>query len=142
EVDLLPEIEIRGRTLARRRIAGAEEAGAVSVPGHAAAGGAAVDARHDITQAPAGARVVDVDGARFRAAFRDRDRDLRAVERGHVEVDRGATAGIELIRIDDQALARGAIERDEPDQHRLLLRRLILDREVDAVPVLQVAVGG
>src|SRR5437899_6471934 len=70
EVDLLIEAQVLFGTLSLPRIARVVEAGAVRVPGHAAAGGSSIDARNRISGFLATCHVIQMDRSVFTAAGR------------------------------------------------------------------------
>ena len=139
EVELLKEVEIRLRSFARPRIPRVEESAAVGVPREAAAGRAAVHARDDVLKLAATGDVEDVHVAALVAADRERDGDARSIRRRLVEIDGGPAARIERRRIDDDPLRPKIVGRSHHDDHRLLARRLLFDREELAAAVLEVA---
>src|SRR5262249_13136028 len=69
EVELLVEVEVGLRPLAGPRVTRVVKAAAVGVPGDAAAGGAAVDARDHVWKRTAGGDVEDTDVAALGAAL-------------------------------------------------------------------------
>ena len=142
EIELLPERKIFPRALTRGGVSGVVKAAPVLVPGDAPSRGSPVHARHEVREPGPGARIVHVHRPRLAAAARERHRHLRAVAGRNEEVDRRTAAGIDRVGVHDHLLARYAVDRGETHDHRLLLRRLVLEREVDAAAELEIGIRG
>ncbi len=140
EVDLLEEMQILWRPFALVRVARVPKARGVRVPRDAAAARRVVDARNAIAEIPACGHVVDSDGTVLAAARRQTNGDEAAIQRWFEEVDGDRTARIEQVGVDDHALAREIVRRAEHHQQRLLLRRLVLDREQNPAALAQIVV--
>ena len=135
EPDLLVEVHVLGRALAAARVARVEEAGRAGVPGQAASGRSAVDAREDVRQRLARRHFEHADRAALASPFRERDGDELAVEGRHEPVDRRAALRIEGVRIHEDALALRRVGRLERHEERLLFRRLVLQGEEHPAPL-------
>ena len=141
EPDLLIKIHVRPRPLAFVRIARVVETGSVGVPGDAAAGGAAVDARNHIAGFFAASDVEDVDVSRLTPAARKRNRDEPAIERRHEKIHRCFSVGARGYGIEHYAFGVLVVDRIERDQERLLFRRLKLQREEASAAKNKRAIG-
>ena len=123
-------------------IARVPEALAVAAPGKRAAAGRILDAIDRRLDLPDRRDVVDVERAVLAAVLRQRDRELRAVRRGDVPVDRGVAGRIDDIRI-DQRLGRFRIGLPvHQHERRLLLGGIVVDREDMRAGRLEIAISG
>ncbi len=105
EIHLLVEVHVFPGALASLRVARVVEAGALRVPGDAAPAGGIAHARHAVGEFLAGGRLEHVHGPVLAAVFRDRHRDVLAVQRRRVEIDRRGALRVDLVGIDEDALA-------------------------------------
>ncbi len=141
EIHLRVEIQVRSRALARVRITRVIEAALVRAPGEISACGGEADTRYDIGDRPAGGHVEHVHRAAFVMVFGQRDGNTSSVGRRLVESDRRATGRVHRIGIHHHVFG-GKIGRiSDRNQHRLFLRRLVLEGEDPSPCMTQVEVG-
>jgi len=126
KVNLLEEVGVFGRTLVALRITRVVEAGAVGLPGDAAAGSGEIDAGNDVAELFTGGYFKHMSYGIFRAVLGERGRNVLAAERRNEEIhgERSLCAG--CVRIEDDAGAGRVIGKAHRDQQRLLQGRLVL----------------
>ncbi len=139
-IDLLIEMLALGR-LAGLGVARVPEARAVIAPGHAAAAGGVLHARDDRIHRLAAGHVDDVQRTVLAAVLRHRDGHQLARGRGHEPVDGRRALGVQRVRVQHDARTGRVGVRPEQRDHRLLLGRLVVQREQLAACGLQVVIG-
>ncbi len=138
KVNLLKEVGVFGGTLIALRIAGVIKAGAVGLPGDAAAGGGEVDAGNDVAKLLAGSDFKHMCSGVFRAVLGERGRNVFTAERRHDRNPRRAIPWRGGVGIEDDASAGRVVGRAHHDQQRLLQRRLVFFGEQHAGAKLQI----